>query len=337
MIHNVDPQLNQWDVGRSVTVSDSKATHIHFANQGDSKAVKIEIEAGSAKIPDYLLQTGKTVIAYAVLDGVTLESKSFAVRKRPRPENYVYEDDKRNYIYELIQSAEDAAAEAERVIKELKTARDNGEFNGPKGEKGDPGSSMLVVTVADFDGASGRASHTSEQIYEHIQNGGSAVLLFEDDYYPISRCYVGESLFVNYSHTKLVDYTIDDTGLFEYGEASGSSVLVVHMDEQMAQVSHTTKQIYDHVKAGGTAVLSIDRYAEFIPLQEANESLAIFGNFNAEELCLRTWVIYDDVPPEFYENYVLTQSILDNYLGDIETALDHIIEIQNSLIGGDGA
>lgn len=199
------------------------------------------------------------------------------------------------------------------------------------------GGSRLVVTVADFDGASGRASHTSEQIYEHIQNGGTAVLLFEDDYYPISRCYVGEALFVDCTHTKLKDYTIDDTGLFEYGEVSGSSVLVVNMDEQMAQVRHTTKQIYDYVKAGGTAVLSIDGYAEFIPLQEANECLAIFGNFNAEELCLRTWHIYDDVPPEFYEQYVLTQDFLDNRLGDIETALDNIIAIQNSLIGGDGA
>ena len=112
MIHNVDPQLNQWDVGRRVNVSDTNATHIHFANQGDSKAVKIDIEAGSAKIPDYLLQTGKTVIAYAVLNGVTLESKSFPVRKRPRPEDYVYEDDQRNYIYELITNAEDAVVNA---------------------------------------------------------------------------------------------------------------------------------------------------------------------------------------------------------------------------------
>lgn len=112
MIHNVDPQLSQWDVGRSVEVSGTNATHVHFANQGDSKAVKIEIKEGSAKIPDYLLQTGKTLIAYAYLDGVTLESKSFAVRKRPRPEDYVYEDDQRNYIYEWISSAEKAAAAA---------------------------------------------------------------------------------------------------------------------------------------------------------------------------------------------------------------------------------
>ena len=125
MIHNVDPQLSQWDVGRSVSVADSTAKHIHFANQGDSKAVIIEITEGSAKIPDFLLQTGKTLIAYAVLDGVTLESKSFPVRKRERPENYVYEDDKRNYIYELITNAQEATTAASNAAEVATQAAQN--------------------------------------------------------------------------------------------------------------------------------------------------------------------------------------------------------------------
>lgn len=112
MIQVIDSHLNQWDVGRSVGVTNSTATRVHFANQGDSKAVIIEIKNGEAKIPDYLLQTGKVLMVYAVLDGVTLEFNSFAVRKRPRPENYVYEDDQRNYIYALITNAENAIANA---------------------------------------------------------------------------------------------------------------------------------------------------------------------------------------------------------------------------------
>ena len=118
MIHNVDPQLSQWDVGRSISVSETNATHAHFANQGDSKAAVVDIIDGEAKIPDHLLWTGKTVVAYLVLTesqhpyGVTLESKSFPVRKRERPENYVYEDDRRNYIYKLITDAQAATAGA---------------------------------------------------------------------------------------------------------------------------------------------------------------------------------------------------------------------------------
>ena len=108
-----------------MSISDSAATHIHFANQGDSKAVIIEIVGGTAKVPDYLFHTGKTVLAYAVLDGVTLESKSFSVRKRERPENYVYEEDQRNYIYELITNAENAVKDAGAAVTAANNAAAN--------------------------------------------------------------------------------------------------------------------------------------------------------------------------------------------------------------------
>ncbi len=159
MIELVGDQLFQWDVDRKVRII-GDATHAHFANQGDSKAPIMPVENGEADVPNYLLQSGKTLVVYAVKDGVTLEFKHFSVRDRERPENYVYDDDQRNYIYELIQSVEDAVLaadgavktaenavskaataveEAERVTDELKTARDNGEFNGPKGDPGKDG------------------------------------------------------------------------------------------------------------------------------------------------------------------------------------------------------
>lgn len=122
MIYNVDPQLSQWNVGRSIKVGDTNATHVLFACQGDSKGPKVEIVDGEAKIPDYLLQTGKTLIVYLMLDGVTLESKSFPVAKQPRPEDYVYEEDQRNYIYELITNAENATNEAITAAENAKRA-----------------------------------------------------------------------------------------------------------------------------------------------------------------------------------------------------------------------
>lgn len=124
MIQIVGNPLNQWDVGRLVQVT-GEASHVHFANQGDSVAVIIDIVDGKAKIPDYLLQTGKTLFAYSVLNGVTLERNSFAVRKRERPENYVYEDDQRNYIYMVVDAAKQATAEAKRVTQEMENAWSN--------------------------------------------------------------------------------------------------------------------------------------------------------------------------------------------------------------------
>lgn len=133
MIHNID--LCQWDVGRTLTISDSEATHIHFANQGDSYAVIMYIDNGSVLIPNYLLETGKTLIAYAVKKGenhsVTLESKTFAVRKRERPADYVYEEDRRNYIYELIENAENAINIANEAADRANEAADKAsEYSG---------------------------------------------------------------------------------------------------------------------------------------------------------------------------------------------------------------
>lgn len=144
MILNVDPQLSQWDASRSVSVSeDSVATHIHFANQGDSKAVIIEIVDGSAKIPDFLLHTGKTVIAYEVLNGVTLGSRSFPVRKREKPESYVYEEDHRNYIYELINNAETAVASATLATENANIAATSANLASTKASE-----ATIVASVA---------------------------------------------------------------------------------------------------------------------------------------------------------------------------------------------
>ena len=130
MIQVIGSKLSQWDVGRRVSVSNSNATHIHFANQGDSKAVIMEIQNGEVLIPDYLLQTGKQVMAYSVLDGVTLEKEVFFVHKRERPENYIYEHDDRNYVYELIEEAENAVKNANETLESFKEAVESGEYHG---------------------------------------------------------------------------------------------------------------------------------------------------------------------------------------------------------------
>lgn len=120
MIEIIGTELYQWDVGRSVKVTG--ASHVHLANQGDSRAVIMELADSQALIPNYLLQTGKQLCVYAVSNGVTIERKTLSVKKRERPANYVYEDDQRNYIYELITNAEDAVASANQATENARQA-----------------------------------------------------------------------------------------------------------------------------------------------------------------------------------------------------------------------
>lgn len=137
MIEIIGLALYQWDVNRVVKATD--VTHVHLANKGDSQAVVVKLNDGQATIPNYLLQSGKALCVYAVKDDVTLESKVFSVKDRERPAHYVYEDDTRNYIYELIQDAEEATEAAKQTADDLLDAKERGDFNGPKGDKGDIG------------------------------------------------------------------------------------------------------------------------------------------------------------------------------------------------------
>ena len=117
MIEIIGTELYQWDTGRSVHITGIEVDKVHFANKGDSKAVKMGVVDSQAVIPDYLLQTGKQLCVYAVANGVTIESKTFSVKNRERPEDYVYEDDQRNYIYELITEAREATSFAHNAAE----------------------------------------------------------------------------------------------------------------------------------------------------------------------------------------------------------------------------
>ena len=148
MIEIIGTGLNQWDVGRSVKVTD--ASHVHFANQGDSKAVIMELVDSQALIPDYLLQTGKQLCVYAVSNGVTIERNMFSVKKRERPEYYTYEEDQRNYIYALIDNALAATAAANQVAQDILDAKESGDFKGDKGDRGEKGDKGDPFTYKDF-------------------------------------------------------------------------------------------------------------------------------------------------------------------------------------------
>ena len=166
MIAVVGSGLTQWDVGRKVEVKNTDSDHVHFANQGDSYAAKVPLKDGVAEIPDYLLQTGKPLFVYAVLNGVTMEIVSFSVRKREKPADYVYEKDKRDYIYTLIEDAKTATEAANKVAKDLRDAWDRGEFIGPPGKDGlpqpeNPGVGKLLAVEEVTDGKVTRVGVTS--------------------------------------------------------------------------------------------------------------------------------------------------------------------------------
>ena len=168
MIEIFGTELNQWDTGRSVKVTEIEADKVHFANKGDSKAVIMDIADSMAKIPDYLLYTGKQLCVYAVKNGVTIESKIFYVKNRERPENYVYEDDQRNYIYTLIANAETATKDANQAATGANTAKDSANL-AAQNANNSANSASLAANKAN--GAADEANRVAQYLLDARNSG----------------------------------------------------------------------------------------------------------------------------------------------------------------------
>lgn len=87
-------ELFQWDLDRVIIVSDGSIDEVHFANKTMSKSLSCKVyqegERFLAKIPNILLQTHWDITAYGFDNNYTKHMKVFPVRKRPKPDEYIY-------------------------------------------------------------------------------------------------------------------------------------------------------------------------------------------------------------------------------------------------------
>lgn len=84
----------QWDRQQKLIILDEAITEVHFANKNMTHAVKRDVyidEDGVrvCNVPDDLLKLPNSLIAYAYSEGATVRSVTFAVNKRPVPDNYI--------------------------------------------------------------------------------------------------------------------------------------------------------------------------------------------------------------------------------------------------------
>ena len=113
--------LYQWEKGRRLEIlpiRNMKVDSVHFANYGDTEAlvVKPKEENGMiiADIPNVLLQSGSNLVVFSVnvsSDSVeTILDSVIAVRKRPKPANYVYTETE-VWNYKALEARMQAMAE----------------------------------------------------------------------------------------------------------------------------------------------------------------------------------------------------------------------------------
>lgn len=130
-------ELYQWDTARELTIDGvPDATMVHFSTRAYGRTVDVEIKGGKAKIPDFMLQTPTPLSVYVFVGtteaGYTKIEKTYEVKRRNKPAEYVYTPTEQTTLQEAIYIAQDAKAVADSVRADA----DAGKFDGKDGTDG---------------------------------------------------------------------------------------------------------------------------------------------------------------------------------------------------------
>ena len=120
------------------------------------------------------------------------------------------------------------------------------------------------------------------------------------------------------------------------GSGGASALIVVAADGE--ETSHSADDIYHHVRNGGSVTLSYnEKYYNLLSVTDGE--YAWFGYIDDEGSAHIVGILGSEVEPyeQTYATATYVDRAIETVVGDMETVLDHIIVMQNSLIGGDGS
>ena len=144
--------LWQYDYGQVLEINGLELPttyQVHFCNCSDTQTITVLGNADGVLIPDNLLQTGKTVIAYIYLhtgadDGETEYKITIPIRTRPTPSDIPPTPEQQSALDEAIAALNSAVEDVEEIAdgipdqidSALAEAKESGEFDGPTGPNG---------------------------------------------------------------------------------------------------------------------------------------------------------------------------------------------------------
>ena len=132
MFHLLDgrDELYQWDLNVKVVVEADDINEVHFANKTCSRALVAEVHSENnykySYIPNVLLQQPYDLKVYGYTPSHTEYDCVIPVVLRPKPENYIYTENEKYTVQEIVNDA-------------LQQAKDSGDFKGDPGERGEKG------------------------------------------------------------------------------------------------------------------------------------------------------------------------------------------------------
>lgn len=228
---------------------------------------------------------------------------------------------------------------------------------------------MMIVEIED----ASSANYASSDIYSHVANGGMALFFDGTRYYNLAMCKPDEVVFCASSENRtMYSYTIDSSAEIRRQtidvSSSGGDLLIVEYDGERA--TRTGDEIWEHVHNGGMAVLALQAqeqvdvtYRQFL---YAYYGYAYFG-WIADDGYVSVTCVTDEGLIEEYEFLLPTEGHLqeiditleqhwtddqrttartnigaasaehvEQLVGDLNEALDAIVQIQEDLMDGSG-
>lgn len=176
------------------------AYEVHFANDLKTPAIQKIGNADGVQIPDELLKVGRTILAYVYLhtgdsDGETVKTIAIPVVPRadisdipptPAQQTAIEEAiEALNAAVEHVDAVSSHVDEVEGNIQDivdaaLQEAKDSGEFDGPKGDKGDTGEGVAPGgtpgQVLKKTGSENFETGWADETVRDVQVGGTSVL-----------------------------------------------------------------------------------------------------------------------------------------------------------------
>lgn len=188
----------------------------------------------------------------------------------------------------------------------------------------------LIVTLSE-DGET--ASHSSTQIFDHIQNGGNVFLFTDNQLFHLNLCYDSNALFEFRVDEYIYQYNINDNGSVERSEfyiADGDLVypLIVEIDSETELASHSATEIYNHICNGGKALL-YSKYGTCYNYAGGNDHHVSFI-YLTDDGMLSRYDIYNN-SYDFSENPIIDPEYVDQAIANMVDSAPETLNTLNEL------
>jgi hypothetical protein len=111
----------QWDLDRQIIVDDPTIKEVHFCNRTDECSLVVDVVNGVANVPNAILQYSFDIRVFGYDGKATLHEKTFKVKPRSKPADYVYVETEARKFDELFDKAEEAISTVEKSAEQVET------------------------------------------------------------------------------------------------------------------------------------------------------------------------------------------------------------------------